>query len=678
MARGVIAALGLALAATVCATAAAGEEEAAEYGTTLQPQRIIVTATRIPTPVEDVPASVTVFPAAPVLAKPLDSAAISGYSGTHGFTSRLLERGGVMEARQYRDVADALRVTPGVDIQSQGGMGTLTGMRIRGMDSYHTLMLVDGMPMADPSQPDRALDLSGFSLDNIGQLEVMRGPQSVLYGSSAFGGVVSLSSARGVGPFSGSVTTEAGSYGTVMSRLKAQAGNEKGDFSFGGGYVHTDGISAASRWRGNSERDSYDRGSANLRLGYNVGDTLRLDLFANGASYLSEYDAAGAFNVPVDDAPEYAMRVRGKRFMIRPQATLALFDGRWEQKAGFGVFAHDRQYKNRPEAAGRRDRYYGETTKFDYQSIVRTHENNAIVAGVDVVSEKMKTWQTGYGPGETPANKYGTNTMTSVYAEDQFNWRETLFLNGGLRYDHHDQFGDKVTWKAGALYALPTNTRLKASAGTGFNAPALDALYNDTYNIPYPWMKPNPDLKPETSFGWDVGFEQSFFEERLAFGSTFFWNKVKNKVVMGDDGTGIWTYANANRYRSEGIESFLRFILCDSVQVNLQHTWMTGNQDLGTHVSLDRRPKHIASLNVDWLVGEKGTLTAGVRYTGTRRDGNHRMPSHTMARIAASWRFNDRLEAFGRVENLFNKKYEEVYGYGTMGTSFFGGVTLSF
>lgn len=662
-----------ALAACVFAAAAVAAEadDADEYGAPLRPQRIVVTATRIPTPVAETPASVTVFPAAPVLAEPLAHSSSSDLSGTDGFAARLLGRGGAMEARQYRDVADALRATPGVDIETAGGFGGTTAMRIRGMDTRHTLTLLDGMPMADPATPNRETDLSGLSLDNIGQLEILRGPQSVLHGSSALGGVVSLSSARGEGPFSGGVTTEGGSHGTVMTRLKAQAGNEKGDFSLGGSVLHSDGISAATRWRGNREKDSYDRSSVNIRLGYNIGDNLRLDLFANGASWLTDLD----YNSSPDT---HTYQVRGKRFMARPQATLSLFDGRWEQRAGFGVVAQDRQYKDRPGTWSGRSRYSAETTKFDYQSLFRTHESNAIVAGVDIQSEKMKTRSVGYGAGKTPSRTFGATTLSSVYVEDRFNWNETLFLNAGFRYDHHDRFGDKVTWKAGAGYLLPTGTRLKATAGTGFNAPSLDVLFNDYGG----GTIPNPDLKPETSFGWDVGFEQSFLEDRIAFGAAYFHNKAKNKIQwFSDPLTWVMYYKNSERYRSEGVESFARFTLRDSVQISIQHTWQTGRQGLqefDNHRALNRRPKHTASLNVDWLLGEKGTITAGVRHVGKRRDGNNALPSHTTARIAASWRFNDRLEVFGRVENLFNKKYEEVHGYGAMGIGFFSGATLSF
>lgn len=671
----------LALCLAWCGATGAGEVVqaydygTAEYGESLEPQRIVVTASRIPTPVEQVPETTTVFTAQPNY----------GQGGLSGESVQGSALGGVglMEARQYRDVADALRSTPGVSVHNYGTTGSIQSVRLRGMDSHHTGFFLDGMPMDDPLTNDRSTDMSSYTLDNIGQLEVLRGPQSALYGSNAMAGVVNLSSKRGEGPFSGFASTEAGSYGTLTTRVGAQAGNERGDFAFGGSFLHTDGWSSADKANGNRERDGYDRGSVNLRLGYNVGDNVRFDLFTNGAKANlkldnDEYTGGGPYGYEFTDVDN--LWQKNQRFMIRPQVTLSLLDGRWVQKAGFGYLKNDRQYKS-TYVTDYKNRYEATTTKFDYQSVFHTHENNSILAGVDIITESARYTDVAYGPGKTRGVDIESVTTTAVYVEDQFNWRETIFLNAGLRYEHNDDFGSKTTWKTSAMYALPTGTRFKATAGSGFSTPTVYVLH---FGLPTWNYAPNPNLKPEKSLGWDVGFEQDLFEERLVFGSSFFWNRVKDKISgIYDWSTYSGTYENLGMYRTWGLESFLRLRICDSLTISAQHTWLRTKQkqEGDTHYEpMPGRPEHEFGVDVDWQFHRKGFLTVGVHHKGDQFDqfGDRQMPSFTLARIAASWKVTDNLEVFGRVENVFNKKYQQYYGYGTQKISFYGGLTMSF
>ena len=270
-----------------------------------------------------------------------------------------------------------------------------------------------------------------------------------------------------------------------------------------------------------------------------------------------------------------------------------------------------------------------------------------------------------------------------LYLEDRINIHDVFFGTLGVRQTHHDDFGDKTTWNASAMYVLPTNTKLKATAGTGFKAPSFEQL---NVNYPVYGYIANPDLKPETSFGWDVGFEQSFWEERIVFGSTFFRNKIKNKIASPGFGLPL---ENMLEYRTWGIESFIQVALTDNLSLSANYTWTRVRDKENTNPGyLARRPLNEASVNVDWKFLCKGTLTAGVRYVGKRRDNWFdsntflstpvKMPSYTVARIGAAWKFNDHVEVFGRVENICNRKYMDVMDYGTERIGFFGGITASF
>ncbi|MCL2000157.1 MAG: TonB-dependent receptor, partial [Planctomycetes bacterium] len=556
-------------------------------------------------------------------------------------------------------------------------------------------------------------DFSHLPLDNISQLEVLRGPQSTLYGSNASGGVINLTSKRGEGPATGYFSSEGGSRGAAMTRMGVSAGNYIGDFSFAGSFSSTDGISVIDeRVFGYTEKDGYRQGSFNLRLGMNPTEILRLDLFANYQKSRFEFDD---FPNPYDiegvstDNPN--LKQRTERFMIRPQVTLSLFDGRWEQTAGFGYVQTERKYRDDPYPGNylmnwdiwlddyssiQRNRYRGETYRFDYKSVFRLHETNTLLAGVDVNTDSIAYQPIYYKkennplvPDVTPTVKPGSLTSVGVYLEDQINISDVFFATIGVRQEHHDKFGGKTTWRGSAMYAFPTQTKLKTSAGTGFKAPSLYQLHIGT---PAWSIVPNPDLKPETSFGWEAGFEQSLWEDRFTFGAAFFRNQIKDRIdTVYDPLTFTSTYYNIDSYRTWGVESFIQFAITDNLNVSAQYTWLrsdTPRQGWAPY-GMFRRPLNEVSANIDWKFLDRGTFTAGVKYIGTRWEGfkviDHlgngetgRMPSYTIARIGAAWKFNRHMEVFARVENLFNKKYQEVSGYGTEGIGFFAGATLSF
>jgi vitamin B12 transporter len=622
------------------------------------PQRIVVTATRIDTPIENVPNSVSVITSETIV------------------------------ARQYRNAIDAMSAVPGISIRQSGGLGKQASMFIRGLDSQYAKVMLDGMPLNDPSTPRGAYDFGQMTTDNLAQLEVLRGPQSLLYGSNAVGGVINAVSRKGEGPLSGYVRAEGGSFGTGLTQFGLQAGNDRGDFSLGGSALTTDGVSALSKHRfGFSEKDGYEQGSLSLRLGANVSDNLRFDLFgyAQWAKYdfdTDAYDTTSSDNLPYDDPN---LTGTNERYMIRPQVTWTLFDGKWEQKAGVGYMTTKRKYRDGDESLPsnmgvflQRSRYRGETWKFDYQSTIRLVEWNAILAGVDVTRETYEFQDSYYGPAVSPTTTAPWITNTGVFIEDQVQIGDAFTANLGIRNDHHEEFGDHVTWRGGASYRLPSETRIRGSVGTGFRAPSVNELYGNTYTLP------NHDLKPETSLGWDAGLEQSLFDGRLSLGGTYFENRIKDMIVNP-------TYAQyenvSGTTETWGVEAFFSFEIIENVSLSGNYTWTRArNREISDDRSVRvRRPLHEAALNLDWKFLEKGTFTAGVKYVSRRWDYDFysatspvRMPSHATFRLGAAWKFNEHVEVFGRVENLFNKKYEDIRGYGTPGIGAYAGAALSF
>ena len=641
------------------ATGAAGAVTPTDFGAA---QRIVVSATRIEMPIQNVPTS----------------------------TSVITES--VIAERQYREAGEALQSMRGLSVRSTGGVGSQTSVFTRGLPSQYTKVMRDGMPMNDPSTPQGTYDFGGATTTGLSQLEVLRGPQSLLHGSNAVGGLVNMVTKKGEGCPTGYVTAEGGSFGTARTLFGASAGSEKGDFALSGSALAADGVSAYDkRQYGFTEKDGYKQGDLSLRLGANPIDNLRFDLFAYGQKSRVELDSGwtepGTYNYAPYDDPDAKQDV--DRCMIRPQITWELFDGRWEQKVGFGYAATERRYKDEPDPGPfpsmNRLRYLGETTKFDYQSVVRLHETNTLLVGIDVVTESMETQSVRYGPGTTPTLKYGNVTDTGIFLEDRVDLGDVFSAGAGVRYDHHDDFGDHWTWKTDAQYRLPTATVFKASVGTGFRAPGLYERYGDQGV----WVRSNDDLGPETSVGWDAGFEQGLFCERFTLGGDYFENYLKDMIVYQSDPRG-WAfpgwYENVGKVKTWGIEAFFRYEIIDGLSLSGQYTWTRARNrlDPGDKNAQLRRPLNEASVNLDYRFLEKGTFTTGMKYVGRRWDRDSfagedvRMPSYTTFRVAAAWQFNPHVEVFGRVENLFDKKYQDVFGYGATGIGLFGGATVSF
>ncbi|MDR1521202.1 MAG: TonB-dependent receptor [Planctomycetota bacterium] len=623
-----------------------------------EPQRIVVTATRIPTAIENISGSASII------------------------TSE------IAETRQYRTAVEALRNIPGVTIRQTGGPGSQTSLFMRGLPSQYTKIMRDGMPINDPSTPQGSYDFADLTLDNLSQIEVLRGSQSMLYGSAGVAGVVNMVSKKGEGPLTGFLSAEGGNRGTVLSRFGLSAGTDKADFSFGGSGSHTDGISSLDKHMyGFTEKDGYGQGSLSLRLGANPIESLRFDLFVNGQISELEFDSGvtdPSWAYQPYDAP---VKVRKEYFSIRPQASLALFDGKWEQTIGFGYAETKRKNKddepiNLPFGFTynmNRALFYGKTTKFDYQSIIHVHETNTILAGIDVISDGMTQQATRYGPGTTAKRKYDTITTTGIYIEDRININDFFIASLGVRNDHHEKFGDYATWKTGAMFNLPSKTRIKGNVGTGFRAPGLYELYGDGM-----FVSQNLDLEPEKSTGWDAGFEQSLFGDRLAFGATYFENRIKNLIAYNAGG-----YENVQgKSKRWGVESFLTYAFTDDFSITGQYTWLQAKNliDPSDRTVKLRRPLNEFSINADWRFREKGIFSAGVNYVGRRWDQDtfpfpvedHRMGSYVTARIAASWKFNNNFEAFGKVDNLFDRKYQDTYSYGATGITFSVGAAISF
>ena len=615
-------------------------------------EKVVVTATRVETPIEEIASSITVI------------------------TSQEIER------KQKSTVLEVLRGVPGLDVVQQGGAGRITSIFIRGSNSEHNLVMVDGVEVNDPMATGRYFDFAHLTVDNIERIEVLRGPQSTLYGSDAIGGVIHIITKKGEGKPKFFLTAEGGSFTTFRETAGVSGGNKWVNYSLGISRFDTEGISAANKKDGNYERDGYENTSLSARLGFTPLENLDIDFILRYIDAKTEIDNFGG--VGGDDPNNIA---KSKQFLFKTQVGLSLFDHFWIQKAGFTINNHNRDIKNKKDPQHPFDfekgSFDGEFLKFDWQHTLNLHKTNALTFGFEYEEEKGKSkyyWESLWGPGLSLFPKEKAK-IKGYYIQDQIRLWERFFTTIGVRIDDHSRFGTETTYRIAPAYLIKeTDTKIKGTFGTGFKAPSLYQLF-----APATLWGPigNKNLKPEKSRGWDFGAEQDFLNKRLSLGATYFRNDFKDLIDF-DFAKG---YTNIAKAKTEGIEVFASVKPIDDLMFRISYTY-TDTEDKRTDRDLLRRPKNKLGFDLNYQFLKKGNANLGLTYVG-RRDDIFFDPStftsrrveiggYTLVNLAASYDITKNFQIFGRVDNLFDKDYVEVSGYGTPGLSFLGGIKLSF
>jgi len=612
--------------------------------------KVVVTATRVETPMEEIASSVTVI------------------------SSEEIER------KQKTHVMEILRGIPGLDVVRTGGAGKNTSVFIRGANSEHTLVMIDGVEVNDPISPGRSYDFAHLTVDNIEQIEVIRGPQSTLYGSDAIGGVVNIITKKGEGKPKFFLSAEGGSFTTFREATGISGGNKWVNYSFALSRFDTEGISTASKRDGNYERDGYENTSLSAKLGFKPMDNLGIDFILRYMDAKTELDNFAGVG---GDDPNYVQK--SNQFLFKTQVGLSLFDQVWSQKLGLALNDHNRDIKNKKDSQHPFDYekggYDGQLLKFDWQHHLQLHKTNALTFGLEYEREEGKSkyyWESLWGPGQSIFPKKTAN-IKGYYIQDEIKLWDRLFATLGIRIDDHSRFGSETAYRVAPAYLIKeTDTKIKGTFGTGFKAPTLYQLFaSATLWGPIG----NKDLKPEKSKGWDFGVEQNFFKNRVTLGATYFRNDFKD-LIQFDWGQG---YINIAKAKTEGVELFASAKPIDDLTLRINYTY-TDTEDKTTGEALIRRPKNKIGFDINYHFLNNGNVNLGVIYVGKRDDLDFsispsrrvKLDQYTLVNLAVSYDITKNFQLFGRVENLLDKEYEEVKGFGTPGLSFFGGMKLSF
>jgi vitamin B12 transporter len=540
-----------------------------------------------------------------------------------------------LDLAQTSDLISALAAVPGVNIVNSGATGGQSSVFIRGSASTQTLFVVDGLPMNSRSAQYNNF-LGAADLAGLDRVEVLRGPQSTLYGSAAMGGVIFIDSARGYGPATGSVSTTFGSFDTLGASAALEGGTPDLGYSASLGRFHTDNA---------HPHNGFDSWSYSARLEGTPTEALLIGATLRGQQGDSEQYVYGNADVAADNhlSTVYAQWSPDKEFASRLTA------GQHQRR-----YTYASSYAS--EIRDRRDIVDWQNTWFDF-------EGAEVVAGTTLERDHHSS----DGTATTADNSAGY-LSTTVHPS------KNSTVNAGVRYDDFATFGSAWTWRTGASWLPRTGTKLHASIGTGFCAPANE----DIDGNPAWGMLPNHDLRAEKSTGWDMGIDQTLAGGGATVSVTYFNTHYRDRFVyVSDPVTWVGRMENVNRAKASGLETAVAVVFAKTVRGRLSYTYLEA-LDSTTGTRLPRQPRHTLDAEVSVQPFTSWTVGAGLHIVASRVDTYVPLEDFTTVRVFASYEVVKDLLLKLRVENALNERYQEAAGYDALPFRTFGGVEWKF
>ncbi len=591
-----------------------------------------------------------------------------------------------LQERQIRIVSDVLRDVPGVSVSRTGAVGGLTQVRIRGTEGNQVLTLIDGVKASDPFVGE--FDFGTLLADDVARVEVLRGQQSALYGSDAIGGVINYITPTGAQAPGVRARMEGGSFGTLGGAARVAGVTGGLDYVLSAGFQTTDGYPVATE---GTDKVGSQIASLAAKISYAVSDHLRVravvrhietDADANG----QDFGTTGF----VLDSP--GSHTKSNTTYAFAGLDYDMLDGRWTHSLTVqGVDAKRDNVTAFLRSGGDKGTRLkgGYVTSFRIESGELTHQ---FTGAVDLERETFRNTE--------PPSPFGadltkrTVDTTGLVGQYQLTVGDRAGLSGSVRHDANDFFANDTTWHVdGYLRVLPM-LRLRAAAGTGVKAPSQTELFGFNASA-FPFVG-NPDLKPEKSEGWEAGADLTLAEGAIRLGATYFDSKLKHEI-FADFSTPLSACARpglppptscsstGNRETDStqrGVEVFAEARLSDAVSLDAAYTHLRARENGAEEI---RRPPNIASANLTWRAPQdRGSATLTVRYNGATDDTDFRtfattrLKSFTLVNLAGAWSLNEHIEVFGRIENLTDEDYFEVFNFRTPGRAAYAGVRARF
>jgi len=577
---------------------------------------------------------------------------------------------GTIETQKQAYLLDVLRQVPGVSVNQQGSFGSMSQIRIRGAEGNHVLVLIDGIEVMAESTGE--FDFSSLLANNIERVEVLRGPQSGLYGSNALAGVINVITKGGDGPTL-DAAAEYGSFDTFMGRATATVGDRNTFLSASANYRTTDGFSTAVN---GTEADGDRNFTGYLRGGASMGQAARIDAslrYVDKHSELDGFDFSGGPNqgLAIDD-DSYA---DNRDWSGAVAVTLTPGTG-WKMIAS--VAFHEGESVGDGGATGA----YGDKSdrlKLAAQASYGFDTGNAAHTITGFIEHEEEGYRNTF-PLDATQEARLERAMLGFGAEYRLDLFNRLFLRGAVRHDENNAFADATTFSVAGAFVIRGSTRLHASYGSGVTNPTF---YEQFGFVPGEFVG-NPNLTPEKATGFDIGMEQRFLGDRAQIDVTYFNSKLRDEIVS------IYPSVENDLGKStrEGVEVSARFNL-SSMSFGGSYTYIDARDPDGTREVL--RPRHQASADITGRFGQdnRASVSASLIYNGQMLDNDFRnyfnngfvtekspLEPFTVVRLAGAYRLTDAVEVFGRVENALDEHYQQGIGYGTPGRAVYGGVRM--
>ncbi|GLK52644.1 TonB-dependent receptor plug domain-containing protein [Maricaulis virginensis] len=597
---------------------------------------ILITAARVPIPADDATASITRLDAADIQA-----------------------RGSVF-------AADILRAVPGLAVSHSGAPGALTQIRARGAEANHVLVLIDGVEANNPFTGEA--DFAHFAFSDLGSIEVSRGEQSALWGADAIGGVVRLTTARPTTGMTTSLGLEGGEFGTFNGDGRIASTFERGWLTLSGSAYRSDGIDVSGT---GGEEDGYENETVNLAGGYALNDIVRFEGSARWLSYDSAFDSDTDFDGLLNDVDR---NTDGRTVFARAALLAEHSAGGFEIEHELAVQLTDDEVENYADGAPA-GRSLGQRLQSHYEVTGRwsTGETQHRLTGlVEHDRDRLKSF-TAPGAGSNQSPSIEASAFAADYGLDQ----GALTLTASVRRDIHDRFDDATTWRVGAGWAFEAvDGRARVSFGEGVKNPGIYELFG---YFPGSFVG-NPNLDPERSSGWEIGWDQTLLEGRATLSAVYFESELEDEI-----------YTDYSTFPSTALNAAS---LSNRSGVELSGSWdISGSWSAFGSLSLleseengvaeIRRPEQLASLTLDWHPANldwSGALT--VDYTGDQLDTDFgsfqtvTLDAYTLVGGQVRWKATEALELYVRGENLLDEEYQDVFGYHTPGRGLYFGLRL--
>jgi vitamin B12 transporter len=568
---------------------------------------------------------------------------------------------------QQDNLLEVLNITPGIQSISAGPPGSFGEVMIRGNGPSQSLILVNGVKVNTGINQDASPFLTYAGSKGLRKIEIVRGPQSSLYGSESIGGVISLDTQRGEGKPGVDLFGEFGSFTTFNEGVNSQG--EIGNFAYFASYENL----STQNDRPNND---YQANRYALRLDYQAYENLSLRFNFSGQ--------VGEYQEPGSTRPQDWGNNNPGQFATGESNILSfMLDWRplefWTQKLTLGTYferytltdpAYPGNFETDSKTINNAANYCS-----DWMNVFQISRQNRLSLGV---SFDVYTGNSYYSDNVSPATVLPTKSQTdvAVYAQDEWEVVKNLFLTGAVRYDSYQQAGSALTYRFTSAYLYDkTNTKFRGSYGTGFKAPSLIQLYSTN-----PYYLGNTDLEPEKSIGWDAGIDQYFFSERVKLSATYFQNFIKNLIIVETDPvTFFGTYENMDTANNNGVELSAEIALFKSWNTRIAYTYMQT-----TVYTQFPQQKNMISLDTNYLFTPQWLIGCGATYVGGRMQLDYaagsvvEMPDYATLRVYSRYEINKHAALMARVENVTNTAYETKLGYPSLPIGFYGGMEISF